>query len=153
MRAQFVAQSGEEVCRSFHAEYDAQAFPGGLGKAFSQREAGDPIVIEMEVQFLEADPYFFRYFFRSGYHKVDFIPHLCRHPLSEDQKKRLPEVILARIHDRHRREFRAYCRLARAVTDAALQVQVAEMAGPSRGTVPRHAEWVLDFLKCAPSKR
>ena len=139
----------EEACRSFHAECDYLAFPGGLGKAFSQLQAGDPTTIELAVRFLEADPYFFR----SGYHKERLIKHLCRNPLSEDQKKRLQQVILARIRDRDRREFRAYCRLAPAVTDPEFHKQVTELAGRSRGTVPRHAPWVLDFLKSAPAKR
>jgi len=64
----------EEACRRFHVEYDSLAFPGGLEKAFSQLKAGDPGMIEMVVQFLEADPYFFR----SGYHKEAFIKHLCQ---------------------------------------------------------------------------
>ena len=106
-------------------------------------------MVELAVRFLEADPYFLR----SGYHKERFIKHLCRNPLSEDQKKRLQEVIFAGIRDRDRREFRAYCRLARAVTDPEFQKQVTEMAGPSGGTVPRHAQWVLDFLRSAPVKR
>ena len=139
----------EEACRRFHAEYDSLAFPGGLGRAFSQVEAGDPTTIEMAVQFLEADPYFYR----SGYHKVDFIKHLCKNHLSEEQKKRLQQVILSQIRDRDKREFRAYCRLARAVTDPAFQEQIDEMAGPSRGTVPRHAQWVLDYLKSAQGKQ
>ena len=138
----------QEACRRFHSEYDSLAFPGGLGKAFSLMEAGDPTTIEMVVGFLEADPYFVR----SGYHKEVFIKHLCRNPLSEDQKERLRQVILARIRGRDRREFRAYCRLARVVTDPAFQKQVAEMAGPSRGTVPRHAQRVIDYLKSTPSK-
>jgi hypothetical protein len=41
----------EEVCRRFHAEYDSLAFPGGLGRAFSELEAGNPTAIEMAVQF------------------------------------------------------------------------------------------------------
>jgi hypothetical protein len=102
----------------------------------------------MAVRFLEADPYFFR----SGYHKEHFIKHLCRKPLSEDQQKRLQQVILARIRGRDTREFRAYCRLARVVTDPAFQKQVAEMAGPSNGTVPRHAQRVIDYLKSTPGK-
>jgi hypothetical protein len=139
----------EDACRRFHAEYDSLAFPGGLARAFSQLEAGDPTAIEMAVRFLEADPYFFR----SGYHKADFIKHLCRKPLSEDQKKRLQQVILARIRDSDKREFRAYCRLASAVTDTAFQNQVAELAGPSRGIVPRHARWVLEYLTSSPAKK
>jgi len=138
----------QEACRRFHSEYDSLAFPGGLDKAFSQLKAGDPTTIEMVVRFLEADPYFFR----SGYHKEYFIKHLCRNPLSDDQKERLRQIILARIRGRDRREFRAYCRLARVVTDSAFQNQVAEMDGPSRGTVPRHAQRVIDYLKSTPSK-
>jgi len=137
----------EEACRRFHLEYDALAFPGGLAKAFSQLELGDPTTLELAVRFLEVNPHFFR----SGYHKVDFIKHLCRNPLSDDQKKRLQQVVLARIRGRDIREFRAYCRLARAVTNPEFQKQVAQMAGPSGGTVPRHAQWVLNFLKSAQS--
>jgi hypothetical protein len=91
----------EDACRRFHAEYASLAFPGGLARAFSQLEAGDPTAIAMAVRFLEAD----LYFFRSGYHKEDFIKHLCKNPLSEDQKKRLREVILARIRGRDPRNF------------------------------------------------
>jgi hypothetical protein len=138
----------EDACRRFHTEYDSLAFPGGLGRAFSQLEAGDPTVIEMAVRFLEADPYFFR----SGYLKEDFIKHLCRNPLSEDQKKRLQRVILDRIRGCDRREFRAYCRLSIVVTEPLFHRQVAEMAGPSNGTVRRHAQWVLEYLRSTPTK-
>jgi hypothetical protein len=68
--------------------------------------------------------------------------------LPKIRKKRPQRVILARIRDRDRPEFRADCRLARAVTAPEFQKPVAAVAGP-----PRHAQWVLDFLKYAPVKR
>jgi hypothetical protein len=84
---------------------------------------------------------------------VDFIKHLWKSDLSEEQKMRLQQVVLSQIRDRDKREFRAYCRLARAVTDSAFEKQIAEMAGPSRGTIPRHAQWVLNYLRSAQGNR
>ena len=101
------------------------------------------------MQFLEADPYYFR----SGYHKVDMIKQLCRRSLSPDHKKRLQQVVLNQIRDHDKREFRAYCRLATHIVDPEFQKQIADMAGLSRALVPRHARWVLEYLKaCAESK-
>jgi hypothetical protein len=132
----------ENACRRFHSEYDSLAFPGGLANAFARLDNGDSEGVEMVVQFLEADPYFFR----SGYHKEDLIKRLCRQPLSEMQKKRLQKVILRQIRGRDRREFRAYCRLARVVSDPEFLKQVIKMAGPSAGTIPRHATRLLQYL-------
>ncbi|HEY6371667.1 MAG TPA: hypothetical protein VIX37_13895 [Candidatus Sulfotelmatobacter sp.] len=86
---------GEDACRRFHAEYDSLAFPGGLARAFSQLEAGDPTAIEMAVRFSKL-------ILTSSGRVIteDFIKHLCKNPLSEDQKKRLQEVIFARIRGR-----------------------------------------------------
>lgn len=140
--------SWEKACRRFHAEYDSLAFPGGIATAFEKLEARDPGTIEQVVQFLEADPFYFR----SGYHKVDMIRSLCRMPLSEDQKKRLQQVVLSQIRGKDKREFRAYCRLAKAVADEAFCAAVSKLAGPSNGTIPRHARWVLEHLSVSPER-
>jgi len=65
----------------------------------------------------------------------------------------LQQVILARIRGRDSREFRAYCRLARVVSDPAFEAQVTKVAGPSNGKVPRHASRVLQYLKSSPADR
>ncbi|HEV2714654.1 MAG TPA: hypothetical protein VGU64_05275 [Terriglobales bacterium] len=137
----------QEACRRFHEGFDSLAFPGGLGRAWSLLRSGDPGTIEMVTQLLEADPYFFR----SGYLKEDFIKQLCRMHLSEDQKKRLQQVVLARIQDRDRREFRRFCRLARAVADPAFKEQVTDLMGSDRVT-SRHARWVLEYLNTSTAK-
>lgn len=139
----------EAACRRFHAEYDSLAFPGGLSQAFARLGAGDPEIIEQVVQFLEADPYYFR----SGYHKVEMIKQLCRRPLSPDHKKRLQQVVLSQIRDHDKREFRAYCRLATHIVDPEFQKQIADMASASRALVPRHARWVLEYLKLAQNQK
>ena len=132
----------EQACSRFYREYDALAFPGGIEKAFQQLEAGDPETVELVIEFLEADPIYFR----SGYHKVDMIRQLCRMPLSQDHKNRLQQVVLYQIRQRDKREFRAYCRLAKAVANEAFYRQVSTLAGPSNGRIPRHARWVLRHL-------
>lgn len=130
----------EDACRRFHTSYDALAFPGGLGNAMSLLGKNDPSTVEMVVRFLEADP---RYF-RSGYHKEYMIKELRRASLTEDQRKRLQQVILARIQDRKTpREFRRYCRLARFVADADFERVVAGLAEPSGSARSRPAQWVL----------
>jgi hypothetical protein len=139
-------QAWKKACQEFHSSFDALAFPGGLTSAMSLLTKNDGGGIEAVVQFLEADPFFFR----SGYLKAEMIKHLRRAPLNDDQKKRLQRVILARIHEKTRREFRWYCRLARSVTDAEFERQIAELAAESiPELVSRQARWVLDRIKSA----
>jgi len=137
----------EEACRRFHTSYDALAFPGGLGNAMSLLQKNDPSTVEMVIRFLEADP---RYF-RSGYHKEYMIKELHKASLTEDQRKRLQQVILARIEDRKTpREFRRYCRLARFVADADFERVVASLAESSGSARSRHAQWVLAHIRPGP---
>jgi len=135
-------EAWKEAGRRFHDNYDKLASPGGLAKAMSLLAAGDPATTEVAVDFLEADPWFFR----SGYIKADVIKHLCRASLNRDAKKRLQRVVIARIHGQDTREFRAYCRLARAVCDATFHTKIAELGTSSVPLVARHAGWVLARL-------
>jgi hypothetical protein len=110
---------------------------------------GDPTTIETAVTFLEVDPMFFR----SGYIKEEILEHLSRNTLNHDQRRRLQQVILARVREtKTRREFRRYCRLAPTVSDPSFEAEIAKLAGPS-GTKPKHAQWVLDRLRQPPSKK
>jgi hypothetical protein len=133
----------KEACRRFHESYDQLAFPGGLTEWLRQLEAKDPAAIEDAVLFLEVDPLFFR----SGYIKEGILEHLRWAPLNQDRKRRLQQVILARIRDpKTRREFRRYCRLAPFVSGSEFETEIAKLAGPS-GTKPKRALWVLEHLK------
>lgn len=135
----------EAVCR-FHDSYGDLAFPGGIARAFFLLEKNDPDGIEMVVRFLEADPWYFR----SGYHKADMLRLLRNSPLTEDQRKRLRQVILARIHARETpREFRWYCRLARFVSDREFERQIAVLAEQPRTIRGQHACWVLTQIRAA----
>ena len=132
----------EDACRQFFSEYDKLAFPGGLTHALSRLKTDDPTVIEQAVRFLEADPCYFR----SGYNKVDIIRQLCRKPISSEQKKQLQQVVLQQIRGRDSREFRAYCRLAKAVADEEFYKETSELAARSVGAVARRAQWVREHL-------
>ena len=70
-----------EAARTFHANYDRLAFPGGLAREFARLRMGDPEAIELAVRYLEANPWNFR----SGYHKPHILKFLKRYHLTEDQ--------------------------------------------------------------------
>jgi hypothetical protein len=74
-----------------------------------------PEAIEDAILFLEVSP---RYF-RSGYHKASIASKLKGSPLSDDQRRRLRDVILNALDStRIGPEFREYARLAIVVFDA-----------------------------------
>ena len=138
-----------EACRRFHESFDQLAFPGGLGEGFRRLAANDPGAIESAVVFLEVDPFFDC----SGYIKENLLGRLRRVVLDPDQKRRLQQVIFARIRDpRTRREFRRYCQLAPFITDPQFEEQVSQLSGPS-GVKPKHARWVLEHIKQAQRMR
>jgi hypothetical protein len=137
-------EAWKRACAEFHSSFDALAFPGGLGRAMSLLAKQDPEIIEQVLQFLEFDPFFFR----SGYIKVEFIRHLRHWPLTDDQKARLQKVIIARIYEKGRREFRWYCRLAKYVTDSEFEALIEQLAAVKEPKlVARQASWVLAQLK------
>lgn len=50
----------KRACATFHAHYDALAFPGGLSSALERLAAGDALTAETAIIYLEVHPYFFR---------------------------------------------------------------------------------------------
>src|SRR5438477_5860733 len=84
------AAAWREAARAFHAEYDKLAFPGGISREFELLEVGDVTAVEMAIQFLEANPWFFR----SGYHKADILKMLRKHPLTDEQCLRMRKIII-----------------------------------------------------------
>ena len=137
-------EAWKRACAEFHSSFDALAFPGGLGRAMSLLAKQDPEIIEQVLQFLEFDPFFFR----SGYIKAEFIRHLRHWPMTGDQKARLQKVIIARVYEKGRREFRWYCRLAKYVTDSEFQAVIEKLAAVKEPKlVARQASWVLEQIK------
>lgn len=135
----------QQAARTFHAEYDKLAFPGGLSREFELLRVGDITAIGMAVQFLEANPWFFR----SGYYKADILKLLCKHPLSEEQCVRMRNVIFERVRGRPVREMRAYARFAPKVSTPQFEAEITSVAENANRQASRHAQWVLNCLKSA----
>ena len=135
----------QEATRAFHAAYDKLAFPGGLNTEFERLRVGDATAIEMAIQFLEANPWYFR----SGYHKANILKMLRKHPLSDDQFARMRKVVLERVGGRPVREMRAYVRFAPKVSTPEFEAEIVNIAENANREAARHAQWVLDCLKSA----
>jgi hypothetical protein len=135
----------QEAARTFYTAYDKLAFPGGLSREFELLRVGDVTAIEMAIQFLEANPWFFR----SGYYKVDILKVLRKHPLSDEQCARMRKVILERVRDRPVREMRGYARFAPKVSTPQFEAEITNIGESANRHAARHAQWVLDCLKSA----
>jgi hypothetical protein len=99
----------------------------------------------MAIQFLEANPWYFR----SGYHKANILKMLRKHPLSDDQFARMRKVVLERVGGRPVREMRAYVRFAPKVSTPEFEAEIVNIAENANREAARHAQWVLDCLKSA----
>jgi len=142
-------QRWEEASRAFFDAYERLAIPGGLTESLNRLKDLEATAIDDAVTFLEADPFFFR----SGYIKEEILGRLRAAPLDPGQKKRLQQVILARVRDTTtKREFRRYCALAPYVSDAFFEEEITTLAGSS-GEKPNRAQWVLDRLRQGIPKR
>lgn len=125
----------------FHRAIDS-AYPPGFWENYNRLKAGQQEALEMAVVFLEDDPWFFR----SGYIKVELIKYIGRTPLSDDLAQRLRRVALHAVDSRDRREFRAYCRLARNIADDALRTALLSRTHSLDDGIRRRAKWMLDAL-------
>lgn len=102
-------QTWSDACAEFHSY--RPAFESYLEQIDRKPEIHSKGTVEFMITFLEVDPWFFR----SGYLKETMIRRLKRAPLTDVDKARLRTVCLDAVLRRPHREFKHYCRLARAV--------------------------------------
>jgi len=131
-----------EAAQTFHSNYDRLAFPGGLAREFERQKNGDQEAIELAVQYLEANPWYFR----SGYHKAEILKYLKRHPLTQEQCTRLRKIILDRVRGRPVREMRAY---GRFVANEQFEAELLTIKENSNRDAARSAGWILEYLRSA----
>lgn len=101
----------DELLPQFREAID-EVHPADFWSNFHLLRNGDAAGLESGIEFLEADPWFFR----SGYIKEWIIQAVKKMDLSEEFKERLRNVIGSVVQKQdHRREVLFYCRLARKV--------------------------------------
>jgi hypothetical protein len=130
------------ACEQFHNEYDSLAFPGGLKAALERLKRPDKKLVETAVQFLEADPRFFR----SGYIKETLLRRLKHCPLTEQQQLRVSRLIIRSMDAGGRKEFQGYSRLARTIHPPKLLDAVALRLQSSNPEQVRRAKAVQHIL-------
>lgn len=129
----------------FEAAVDA-VYPPDFEAIYGRLREGNSAALESAIEFLEADPWFFR----SGYMKAKLVRLLKRLPLKPDQVERLRAVVVSVVDGRDRREFRDYCRLARCVDGPELRQPLEHrLVHPDEG-VRRRAGWALHALGATP---
>jgi hypothetical protein len=128
-----------------------EAYPPGLERELLKLKRGDAAALEVPVRFLEADPWAHG----TGYTKDEIIRAINRIDLSRKYVERLRDVVLKVIDKADgRREFRAYCRLARKVDSPEFRRELEErIARPRIGSdesiekatrIRRRARWALN---------
>jgi hypothetical protein len=120
----------------------AAVYPPEVGDEFEHFHADDPRGLELAMQFLEADPWFFR----SGYVKAELLRRISRVTLPPAYVPRLQQVVLAATDAGDRREFRRYCWAARRIDSASLRDALAQRIAGTNADVTRRAQWLLEIL-------
>lgn len=131
----------------FHRAIDA-AYPPGFWENYTRLKEGQPEALEIAMVFLEDDPWFFR----SGYIKVELIKYIGRTTLTEDRAQRLRRIALHAVDSRDRREFRAYCRLARKIDSSDLRNALLRRTNSFDDGIRRRARWMLEALGTKPQE-
>lgn len=120
------------------------AYPYGFGQAMAQLQIGDTDALELPVRFLETDPWVFQ----SGYVKARLIRIINRLEIPQNYLRRLQQVVLAVVDKADgRREFRAYCRLARKVDTTEFRQELESRLTVPNAKITRCAQWVLDACR------
>lgn len=106
-----------------------------------------PQTVEFMITFLEVDPWFWG----SGYMKEKLIRRLKQAPLKDPQKARLRTVALDAVLRRPHREFKHYCKLARALQTPDFVGNVERLAtgsdtGSDDGAVRARARRMLQVM-------
>jgi hypothetical protein len=118
------------------------AYPPEFWDMYQRLKLGDVDAADYAIDFLEADPICYR----SGYLKADLLRFLGRIPLTEEQLRRLQDVVLIVTARAHSREFRRYCLIARKVDTPSLRDRLGILLECNDEPTRRRASWVLNAL-------
>ncbi len=119
------------------------AYPPNFWADFERLRSGDDLTaLETAIEFLEADPYFFR----SGYVKEKLLRYVRSYVLAPEHAYRLQRVILNVVDSHFCRELREYCKLARKLNTEELRLQLESRLQSTDMAVQKRARWVLDWL-------
>lgn len=132
----------------FHAAIDL-AYPPDFWSDVERLRAGDLGALDAAIDFLQADPMFFR----SGYVKAELVKLVKRLPLSDDQVKRLRTFLTGVVRSRDDRDFRDFCRLAPRLDGSEFRAELLAMTGDLDRDISRRARWVLHALEQAERTR
>jgi hypothetical protein len=137
---------GSEMAeRRWHAasrQYNAaleNAYPAGFADAMRDLKRGDTFGLDLAIEFLEADPMFFR----SGYMREDVLRYVGRVPRTEVQNERLRRAVLQIVDRRDGRDFRRFCALARHLDNDWLRSELARRIEGASLPIRRRARWML----------
>lgn len=137
-RAVKASPRAPDLVERFYNAVEA-AYPPGFWEHYERLKNGDARSVDMAIEFLEADPWFFR----SGYIKANLARFLKRVTLSNQNVRRLEKVLLKIVDERHTQEFRDYCRLARVVATPALTEALKERLTEETLDRRLRASWML----------
>jgi len=135
-------QALQDATKLFNDSYNQLAFPGGLDTELTLLKNGDPKAIAAAIEYLDANPYFFR----SGYVKGEIARRLKQVTLTPQQTKDLQNILIRTIGTSGR-EAREYGRLACKIADPAFYERLQEFikqAGDAR--LAKKAQRILDAL-------
>ena len=118
-------------------------YPEDFRDDLHRLQAGDPGAVEAALVFLEADPWCFR----SGYAKETIVRLLARHRLNPGQHRRLEDVFRHVVEAGDRREFSAYCRLARHKATPRLRAELKRRLEVGDPGTARRALLMLTALR------
>lgn len=119
-------KSWQEVCHVFNTSYNQLAFPSGLSEGLNAPKKHDPDTIEVAIEYLNVDPYYFR----SGYNKKKIVHLLKSAPLKKKQIKTLQEILFKALKSKYVL-YMEYCRLARKIQDLEFKEKLEAFAAQS----------------------
>lgn len=132
----------ELAAQNFHAAV-AAAYPQDFVETFDRARTGEPEATDLLLDFLEADPMFFR----SGYVKARISRIVKKAPLTPRQFQRVGRIVLNLVDRRASQEFRDYCRLAFRVDTAELRAALRRKGVGADAGAARRAGWMLTYLE------
>lgn len=118
------------------------ALPDAFADSVERVKRGDSSGVELLLDFLEADPMYFR----SGYLKADLLRWLSHVTLTEAHLRRLRAIVVQVVSSNWRREFHRYCLFAKRLDAPEFRADLERLAQSERPDVRLRANKALAVL-------